>query len=96
MKSRETCLTNCTQPISHHITPLVINTPGAGHTDTHTDARTKVISRNQPSAVCTWFKNNTVYKQACHMMCTKSIKAQTCVDKLPKRHAMISILNKQV
>ena len=35
-KSRKTCLTNCTRPISHHITPLVINGLGGGHTDTDT------------------------------------------------------------
>ena len=28
------CLANHTQPISHHITPLVINNLGGGHTDT--------------------------------------------------------------
>ena len=51
-KSRKTCLTNCTWPISHHITPLVINDLGGGHTDTHThtNARTKAISRNQAHA----------------------------------------------
>ena len=35
-KSRKTCLTNRTWPISHHITPLVINGLGGGHTDTCT------------------------------------------------------------
>ena len=42
-KSRKTCLTNHTQPISHHITPLVINAHRGGYTDrhTHTDARKK-------------------------------------------------------
>ena len=37
-KSHKTCLTNHTQSISHHITPLVINGLGGGHTDTHTHA----------------------------------------------------------
>ena len=43
-------LTNHTQPISHHITPLVVNGLRSGQTDTHThtDAQTKKISRNQP------------------------------------------------
>ena len=35
-KDCETCLTNRTQPISCHITPLVNNALGGGHTDTHT------------------------------------------------------------
>ena len=35
-KSRETCLTKRTQPISHYITSLVINALGGGHSDTHT------------------------------------------------------------
>ena len=49
IKSHETCLTNRTRPISHHIMPLVINALRDGHTDTHTntDARTKTISRNR-------------------------------------------------
>ena len=48
-KSRKTCLTNHTWPISHHIMPLVINAHGADtQTDrqTHIDTRTKTISRN--------------------------------------------------
>ena len=51
-KSRKTCLTNRTRSISHHITPLVINGLGGGHTHTHThtDAQTKAISRNQARA----------------------------------------------
>ena len=39
-KSHETCLTNCTWSISHHIMPLVINTLRGGHTDRHTDTHT--------------------------------------------------------
>ena len=31
-KSRKTCLTNHTQSISHHVTPLAINAIGGGHT----------------------------------------------------------------
>ena len=46
-----------------HITPLVFNSLGGGHTDTHihthTDVRIKVISKNQARAglCCAWFKN---------------------------------------
>ena len=49
LKSCRTGLTNHTRPISHHIMQLVINTLKGGHTDTHThtDAQTKMISRNQ-------------------------------------------------
>ena len=49
-KSRKMCLTNPTRSILHHITPLVINGLKGGHTDTHTDAQTKAISRNQACA----------------------------------------------
>ena len=54
-KSRETCLTNRTQRISHHITPLVINALGGRHrqTHTHTDAQTKAIMRAHPKAMRT-------------------------------------------
>jgi len=53
----KTCLTNHKDSISHHITPLVIDSFGDGHTHTHIQTlRTKAISRNQacwPSAgVC--------------------------------------------
>ena len=34
MDKSETCLTNHTRPISYHITPLVINALGGGHTHT--------------------------------------------------------------
>ena len=34
-KSCKTCLTNHTWSISHHITPVVINTLSGGHRDTH-------------------------------------------------------------
>ena len=49
--------------ISHHITPLVINSFGGGHThtNTHTDIRTETILRNQAHTglwpVHAWFKN---------------------------------------
>jgi len=32
----KTCLTNHKGSISHYIMPLVINSPGGGHTHTHT------------------------------------------------------------
>ena len=38
----ETCLTNCTRPISHHIMPLVINALRGGHTDTQTHTHTYI------------------------------------------------------
>ena len=51
LKSHKTCLTNHTCFRSHHITSLVINGLGGGHTDrhihTHTNTGTKAISRNQ-------------------------------------------------
>ena len=51
--------------ISHHITPLVINSLGGGHTHTHTHThayiRTETILRNQARAglrpARAWFKN---------------------------------------
>ena len=58
-----TCLANRMGSISCHITPLVINSLGGGHThtNTHTDVRTETILRNQASAglwpVRFWFKN---------------------------------------
>ena len=63
-KSRETCLTNRTQPISHYITPLVINALRGGHTDRQTHARIlmhelKQFQENRrvrPSAARAWFK----------------------------------------
>ena len=35
LKGLKTCLTNHTQPVSHHIMPLVINSLGGGHKDTY-------------------------------------------------------------
>ena len=64
-KSHKTCLTNHTESISHHITPLVIIALGADiqthrHTRKHTNTQTKAISRNQARAglspACAWFK----------------------------------------
>ena len=48
LRSCRTDLTNHTQPISHHIKPLVINALGGGQT--HTNTRTKIITRNQACA----------------------------------------------
>ena len=63
--SCRTLLTNHIEPISCHITPLVINSLRGGHTQTrtHTDVRTKLILRNQARAglwpAHAWFKNST-------------------------------------
>ena len=50
IKSHRTYLTNRMGSISHHITPLVINSLGDEHTHTHTHAyrhsRTEAILRN--------------------------------------------------
>ena len=46
-KSHETCLTNHTQPILHHITPLVINAFGGGYTDTQTHTQLPKRELNQ-------------------------------------------------
>ena len=60
-KSHKTYLTNRMGSISHHITPLVINSLGGGHTHTHTHTRihphrnnTKKPGARRPRA---WFKN---------------------------------------
>ena len=67
--SCRTYLTNCMGSISCHITPLIINSLGGGHTQTHThtqthahtDVRTTTILRNQARAGLwlghPWFKN---------------------------------------
>ena len=58
-KSHKTYLTNRMGSISHHITPLVINSLGGGHT--HAYIRTETILRNQARAglrpARAWFKN---------------------------------------
>ena len=48
-KSHRTYSTNRMGSISHHITPLVINSLGGGHTHKHTyrSSRTEAILRNQ-------------------------------------------------
>ena len=48
-KSHSTCLTNRIGSISHHIMPLVINSFGGGHTNTHAyrHSRTEAILGNQ-------------------------------------------------
>ena len=47
--------------ISHHITPLVINSLGGGHKHTHILLQTEAILRNQALAGLwpsrAWFKN---------------------------------------
>ena len=63
--------TNHMGSISHHITPLVINSLGGGHTNTHTqirthtDVRTETILRNQ---ACAWFNNVIIILQATFYM----------------------------
>ena len=89
-KSRETCLTNHTWPISHHITPLVINGLGGGHTDT--DTRTHIPTREPKQfqeTRCVWAKAMRAwFKKALqcgiepgtscitHNMCKKSCSCQ--------------------
>ena len=63
--SCETCLTNHTWPISHHITPLVINALGGRHTDTYTQTHIPMREPKQfqetrytrQKAMYAWFKN---------------------------------------
>ena len=56
-KSHRTYLTNRMGSISHHITPLVINSLGGGHTHTHASthacrhSQTEAVLRNQACAV---------------------------------------------
>jgi len=63
-ETSKTCLTNHKGSISHHNTPLVINSLRGGHTHTHAGiltSWTKAISRNQLHAgqrpVHAWFNN---------------------------------------
>jgi len=61
----KTCLTNHKDSISHHITPLVINSLGGGHTHASIlTSQTKAISRNQSCTsqrlARTWF-NKLLY-----------------------------------
>ena len=60
-KSHRTYLTNRMGSISHHITPLVINSLRGRHTNTHAYIRTETILRNQAHASLwpahAWFKN---------------------------------------
>ena len=66
-KSHRTYLTNCMGSISHHITPLVINSLRGGHTHTqaYRHSWTEAILRNQACTsrrpARTWFKNNSLY-----------------------------------
>jgi len=73
----KTCLTNYKGSISHHITPLVINSLGGGHTHIHTHAsiltsRTKAISRNQLHTglqpAHTWFN---ICQVGLRLLCSK-------------------------
>ena len=62
--------------ISRHITPLVINSLGGGHTQTHThtDVRTETILKNQ---ACAWFKTESAMCSLNH--CLSSISVQTSI-----------------
>ena len=77
----KTCLSNHTRAISHHVMLLLINALRGGHihihTQTHTDAITKAISRNQACARLARFKISAT----CY--CT----VQTCkqVNALPSK-----------
>ena len=42
----KTCLTNHKGSISHHITPLVINSLGGGHSHTHTHKHTQITDKS--------------------------------------------------
>ena len=91
LKSCRMGLTNHTQPISHHIMPLVINVLRGRHTHTHTDAQTKTILRNQACSpwLCSWFKKNCMHNKAkpihfingkCHIEQLKAGKShKTCL-----------------
>ena len=52
--------------LSHHITPLVINSLGGGHTPAYRHSQTEAILRNQARAgrrpARAWFKNTIQYK----------------------------------
>ena len=64
-------LTNCTRPISHHITPLVINALRATQTDrqTHTHTHTHThTQKNNPHIVVNGFKHTGIH-QAFGMLC---------------------------
>ena len=53
-ESCKTCLTNRTQPISHHITTLVVNALRGGHTDTHTYQRMNQNNFKKPGVRGLW------------------------------------------
>ena len=82
-KSRKTCLTNRTRSISHHITPLVINGLGGGHTDTQTHAYRHADQNNfkKPGAhglrPCAWFKI-TIFCQDCYCYKTDTEVWEIC------------------
>ena len=63
-KSHEACLTNRTQPISHHIMPLVINALRGVHTDRqthipmHEPKQFQEARHAQLKTTGTWFNKN--------------------------------------
>ena len=78
LKSRITCLTNPPQPISHHITPLVINTLGSGHTDRHTHTYQHMNTNNfkKPGAHSLRPRTRGLIEIEC-LFCTEFIKGNT-------------------
>ena len=57
LKSSTTGLTNHTQPISHHITPLVINALGGGtHTQAHIPRHANENNFKKPGTCGLWLR----------------------------------------
>ena len=79
--------------ISHHITPLVIDSLGGGHThkQTYRSSRTEAILRNQARAglrpACAWFKNCKIWLKFC-----KKIILQFFLQVLARSVQNVSIL----
>ena len=78
-QSHRTYLTNRLGSISHHITPLVINSLGDGQTNTHTYtyrcSRTETILRNQ--ACSRWTPGLKIFLYSCILYVL--IDHKTCV-----------------
>jgi len=61
----KTCLTNHKGSILHHITPLVINSLGGGHTHTHTYMYTDIMDKSnfKKPALLHWYLLSCITKQ---------------------------------